>query len=119
MKTLEDVLEMMAAHIDRPMVEEYIRREWLRPIPAETGWHFEEIDIARLQLVYHLSQEIKVNDDGMDVVLSLLDQLYGLRADMLKLVEAVVQQPLPVQTEILLKIKRSQREKNDLPDLKS
>ncbi len=106
MKTLEEVLEVLEAHIDRARLEDYIAREWVRPRRAETGWYFEEIDIARLQLVCHLTQEIQVNDEGMDVVLSLLDQLYGLRTQMKHLAHAITQQPPQVQTEITLIVDR-------------
>jgi len=106
MKTLDEVLETLEERVDRSTLEEYITREWLRPISSQDGWHFEEIDIARLHLVRHLVQDIKVNDEGMDVVLSLLDQLYGLRAHMQKLTEAIAQQPLQTRTEIMMIIKK-------------
>ena len=88
-----ETLRRCVAPIDRPTVEGYIAREWLRPIWGETGWYFEEIDIARIELVYHLTQEINVNEDGMDIVLSLLDQLYGMRAQMQSLAHAITLQP--------------------------
>ncbi len=72
----------------------------MRPIAQPTGWHFEEIDIARLQLLCHLTQDINVNDDGMDVVLALLDQLYSARVQMQKLHYAIAQQPKQVQVDI-------------------
>lgn len=100
MKTIEEVLEMLEARIDRQTLEDYIAREWLRPVYQPTGWYFEEIDIARLQLVCHLTQDIEVNDQGMDVVLSLLDQLYGIRAHTHKLNQAIAQQSPEVQAEI-------------------
>lgn len=106
MKTLDEVLELLEARIDRATLEEYIARHWLRPVSGETGWHFEDIDIARLELVCHLTQNIEVNDEGMDVVLSLLDQLYGMRAHMQKLTYAIAQQPPEVQTEIMMIIKQ-------------
>jgi chaperone modulatory protein CbpM len=100
MKTLEDVLEMMEARIDRQKLETYIAREWVRPQRKKKSWYFEEIDIARLELVCHLTQDIEVNDEGMDVVLSLLDQLYGTRAHMRHLSHAITQQPSQVQEDI-------------------
>ncbi|MDB5491902.1 MAG: hypothetical protein JWO78_1751 [Micavibrio sp.] len=106
MKTIEDVLETMEDRIDRTTLESYIAREWLRPMSGEHGWVFEEIDIARVQLVYDLTQNLNVNDEGMDVVLSLLDQLYGLRTHMQKLTYAVEQQPSQIQTEIMMIIKQ-------------
>ena len=64
MKTLEEVLEILDEQIDRPTLEEYIARQWIRPHRKKTDWHFEEIDIARLQLVCHLTQDIEVNVKG-------------------------------------------------------
>ena len=106
MKTLEEVLEILDEQIDRPTLEEYIARQWIRPHRKKTDWHFEEIDIARLQLVCHLTQDIEVNDEGMDVVLSLLDQLYGMRVHMQKMNRAIAQQPAEVQTSIKMVIKQ-------------
>lgn len=107
MKTLDEVLKMLEARIDRATIEDYIARQWLRPVSGETGWHFEDIDIARLELVCHLKQDIEVNEEGMEVVLSLLDQLYGMRAQMQNLTNAIARQPLEVQTEIMMVIKQS------------
>jgi chaperone modulatory protein CbpM len=90
MKTLEEVLELLDATIDRATVERYIAHEWLRPVAHNSVWYFEEIDIARIELVYHLTQDIQVNDHGMDVVLSLIDQLYGMRAQMQSLLHTKV-----------------------------
>jgi chaperone modulatory protein CbpM len=72
----------------------------LRPIAQPTGWYFEEIDVARLQLLCQLTQDININDDGMDVVLALLDQLYSARVQMQKLLDAIAGQPKHVQVEI-------------------
>ncbi len=101
MKTLDEVVEILQARVDRQTIEEYIAHEWLRPVSGEEDWYFEEIDIARLQLVCHLTQDIQVNDEGMDVVLSLLDQLYGLRAHMKHITQAITQQSPHVQAEIM------------------
>ncbi len=106
MKTLDEVLEILQARIDRQVLENYIARQWLRPVSSQAGWHFEEIDIARLQLICHLTQDIEVNDEGMDVVLSLLDQLYGLRTHMHTLTHAIAQQPPQVQTDIMMVMKQ-------------
>jgi len=100
MKTIEEVLELLEARIDRQTLEDFITREWLRPVYQPTGWYFEEIDIARLQLVCHLTQDIEVNEQGMDVVLSLLDQLYGIRAQAQKFNQAIARQSPEVQAEI-------------------
>jgi chaperone modulatory protein CbpM len=102
MKTIEEVLEMLQERIDRQTLEEYIAREWLQPVSHPSGWYFEDIDIARIELVCHLTQDIQVNDEGMDVVLSLLDQLYGARAHMQKMHHAISQQSPEIQTNIMM-----------------
>ena len=100
MKTLEEVLKM-EARIDRATLEEYIERKWLKPIPHKQDWQFEEIDIARMQLVYHLTEKINVNDEGIDIVLSLMDQLYGTRALMRNIAQAINKQTPDIQAEIM------------------
>jgi len=79
MKTIDEVLSLIEIDIDRSIIENYVAHEWLRPISDDEGLYFEEIDIARLQLIHHLSQDIQINDAGIDVALLLLDQLYNLR----------------------------------------
>jgi chaperone modulatory protein CbpM len=102
MKTVDEVLGIMQKHINRQTLEDYIAREWLRPSRQSTGWQFEDIDIARLELVCHLTQDINVNDEGMDVVLLLLDQLYSTRAHLQKIHNDIGQQPTEVKTEIMM-----------------
>lgn len=106
MKTVDEVLEIMQERIDRQTLEDYIARDWLRPSHQSTGWHFEDIDIARLELVCHLTQDINVNDEGMDIVLSLLDQLYSTRAHLQKLHNAIGKQPPEVKAEIMMVVKQ-------------
>lgn len=100
MKTLDEVLEQLQPRLDKPLLEAYIERRWVRPLPARGGWRFEEIDIARIELVCHLAQDLHINDEGMDVTLSLLDQMYALRTAMQRLGHALSRQPENVQAEI-------------------
>ena len=38
-----------------------------------------QVDLARAQLICDLQDDLGVNDEGVEVILDLLDQLYGLR----------------------------------------
>ena len=100
--SIDDLLADAALHLDRATVEKYIARAWLRPMRRESGWVFEEIDVARLRLVDHLTRDMAINDDGIDIVLSLLDQLYTARSGMHRLSHAIARQPSPVRTEIMV-----------------
>ena len=101
MKTTHDILEIVSHRIDLATLNQYINRQWVKPINHQENWYFEDVDIARLQLVIDLAYKININDDGIDVVLSLLDQLYGLRGHIQKLSFAVAQQSQEIQREIL------------------
>jgi len=40
---------------------------------------FSEADLARANLIRDLTQDLGVNDEGVGVILSLVDQVHGLR----------------------------------------
>lgn len=100
MKTLDEVMETLHAALSRATLEEYIARRWVRPVVEQSTRYFEEIDIARIQLIQQLQHDMQVGDEAMDVVLSLLDQVYGLRSRMRKLTGAIERQPRHVQAEL-------------------
>lgn len=100
MKTLDDIMETLHSALARATVEDYIARRWVRPIVQGNSYYFEDIDIARIQLIQQLRHDMQVGDDAMDIVLSLLDQMHGLRARMRTLAGAIERQPQHVQAEI-------------------
>ena len=106
MKTLDELIEILQPRISREIMQYYISREWVRPVQNSSDWHFDDIDIARVELVCHLTQDIQINDQGMDVVLSLLDQLYGMRAHAAQLHQAIERQPETVRAEIKALIRK-------------
>jgi chaperone modulatory protein CbpM len=53
---------------------------WLAPCSQEAGVLLSEMDLARAQLIRDLRDDIGVNNEGIGVILSLLDQLHGTRA---------------------------------------
>ena len=50
---------------------------------------FSEIDIARARLIRDLKMDLGVNDEGVGVILNLLDQLHGMRRNLMDLREVV------------------------------
>jgi chaperone modulatory protein CbpM len=114
MITMEEALQRLDAIVDRITLENYIQRAWVRPIEQGQIWYFEEIDIARIQLVHHLRQDILVNDEGMDVVLRLLDQVYDLRERMRTLQYAIERQPPHIQAELCFLLKETSDKYTDV-----
>jgi chaperone modulatory protein CbpM len=75
------------AQLDRATLEFWIEEEWLVPSGTTTEVAFSEADLARAELIRDLMQDLGVNDEGVGVILNLLDQVHGLRkvlADMLQ-----------------------------------
>jgi chaperone modulatory protein CbpM len=79
----------------------WIERAWIRPEQESAGWVFQEIDIARVRLVYDLRRSCAVAEETLPLVLSLIDQLYGLRADLKALTAAIERQPDAIRAAIL------------------
>jgi chaperone modulatory protein CbpM len=65
--------------LERPVVETWIEAGWLIPPQAEPELAFGEIDVARARLIAELQSDLGVNDEGVTVVLHLLDQVHDLR----------------------------------------
>jgi chaperone modulatory protein CbpM len=67
------------ADLDRGTLEVWIREEWLLPSSAAAERAFTEMDVARARLIHDLSHNMGVNDEGLGVILHLIDQMHGLR----------------------------------------
>jgi len=95
-QTLEAVGEITADQLER-----YIRAGVVVPVQSEQGPLFREIDLARLSLVVDLAEGYHLDEEALALVLSLVDQLHGLRGDMRAILDAVAREP--VETRVRLK----------------
>jgi chaperone modulatory protein CbpM len=57
----------------------WIEQQWLVPEQTSAGMTFSDMDVARAQFIRDLKTDFGVNDEGVDVILHLLDQLHGMR----------------------------------------
>ena len=71
------------------MLNAWIEEEWLIPSGSSVELSFSEIDIARAQLIRDLQVDFGVNDEGVGVILNLVDQLYGMRRTLMELRQEV------------------------------
>jgi chaperone modulatory protein CbpM len=67
------------AQLDAATLEVWLEEEWLIPTQRAQELAFSEIDLARARLIRDLTQNMGVNDEGVGVVLNLVDQVHGLR----------------------------------------
>ena len=74
-----DVLVRDVDGLEDADLARWIANSWVKPDLADGRYVFEDIDIARVHLIYELRQELDVNEAALPVVLLLLDQLYDVR----------------------------------------
>jgi chaperone modulatory protein CbpM len=60
-------------------LEVWLEQQWLIPEETPAGMTFSDMDVARARLIQDLKGAFGVNDEGVDVILHLMDQLHGLR----------------------------------------
>jgi chaperone modulatory protein CbpM len=75
--------------LERQDLERWIGNAWVRPDGGPGGYQFHDIDVARVRLIHELHSDMRINDDALPIVLSLLDQLYDLRRRMRDLSNAL------------------------------
>ena len=60
-------------------LEYWLEQRWIIPEETIAGPNFSDLDVARARLIQDLKNDFGVNDEGVDVILHLVDQLHGLR----------------------------------------
>ncbi|MDP0928657.1 chaperone modulator CbpM [Paracoccus onubensis] len=79
----------------------YVKEGWVRPARGDTGPVFDDLDVARLRLICDLRLDMDLSDDALPVVLSLLDQLQGIRRELHNLARAVDSQPEAIRRSVI------------------
>jgi chaperone modulatory protein CbpM len=67
------------ARLDQRTLTVWIEEEWLIPARQADEFTFTDMDLARVSLIRDLKDKMGVNDEGLSVVLHLLDQMHALR----------------------------------------
>lgn len=78
----------------------WVEEGWIKPAMGQAGPVFDDLDVARIRLVCDLRSEMSLPEEAVPVVLSLLDQVHGLRRELRRLAEAVEAQPDDIRQAI-------------------
>ena len=70
---------LTSAGLQVQTLELWLDQEWLIPDQTSAEMTFSDTDVARAHLIRDLKGDFGVNDEGVDVILHLVDQLHGLR----------------------------------------
>jgi chaperone modulatory protein CbpM len=84
---------MLQVRLDQDTLTAWIEEEWLVPGDATAEPVFAEVDVARARLIQDLKEDLGVNDQGIGVILNLVDQVHGLRKTVAELLRVVRERP--------------------------
>jgi chaperone modulatory protein CbpM len=102
-----DAQELVDAvdRLEADALERWIEHGWVRPLMEGDIVRFDTADVARVRLICDLHYELRIEEDSVPVVLSLMDQLYAARRDLRALAAAVSAQPEPVRAAIAERVR--------------
>lgn len=92
---------LVRTRVKAEVLETWVRAGWLLPAAHGPEWRFDDIDLARAQLIRDLKADLGVNDDGVEVALDLIDQVHGLRRTLQALLSAVAGESEEVRRRIV------------------
>ena len=81
-------------------LQRWIDLGWVRPNHENFTVTFDNSDVVRVKLIYELHYVLRIEEDIMPIVLSLMDQLYAVRRSLSSLVVAIEAQPADVRASI-------------------
>jgi len=92
-------------HLDEATLATWIDAGWLLPGQADADPGFSDIDLARARLISDLKDDLGVNDEGVSVILDLLDQIHGVRRTFREFLSVVRAQPETTRRRIAADIR--------------
>jgi chaperone modulatory protein CbpM len=98
----------LLARVDRLTVTRlrvWVSQGWIKPAD-EAAQGFSEADLARAALICNLEDELGFDEEDVPVLLNLIDQIHGLRAELKGLLAALDDLPDDVRGTVRLRISK-------------
>lgn len=100
------------APLGAEVLEAWIEAGWLVPRQDGAKRNFFAVDLARAHLIHDL-EHLGVNDEGIPVILDLVDQLHGLRRTLRDLLSAIHAQPEAMRRWIVADLRAAVLDRTD------
>jgi chaperone modulatory protein CbpM len=97
--TEDDVLAAIP-RLTRVQLFTFLEARIVVPFHTETGLVYRPVDIARMELLCDLTEDLELGADSLSVVMSLIDQLHTARRDLRVIINAIAVQPPEVKARI-------------------
>jgi chaperone modulatory protein CbpM len=92
---------LLQTRLQVEVLENWMAAGWLAARPDDEAQRFSEVDVARAQLIRELTHDMGVNDEGIAIILDLVDQIHGLRCALRDIQAALGAQAETVRREAL------------------
>jgi chaperone modulatory protein CbpM len=83
----------------------WVAQGWIKPAD-ERAQNYSEADLARATLICNLEDELGFAEEDVPVLLNLIDQIHGLRAELKGLVDVLEDLPPDVRATVRMRIER-------------
>ena len=93
-------------HVTVTRLRVWVRQGWIRPAAKERQG-FSEADMARAALIRDLEDKLGFDEDQVPVLLNLIDQIHGLRAELKTMLEVLEELPDDVRATVKTRITKS------------
>jgi chaperone modulatory protein CbpM len=82
----------------------FVAADCVVPVEQDGRLGFRDADVARLRLLEELADDFGLDEEAAAVVVSLVDQIHGLRRELRRLGEAVAAETPEVRTRIRVRL---------------
>lgn len=96
----EDEVVIRVTRLTRVQLVRFVEADFIKPQRHSDGYVFNAIDIARLELLCDLSQDVGLDETALGIVISLIDQLHAARQDLAAIARVIDALPVDLRSRI-------------------
>lgn len=90
----------LVRELTQPRLVAWVERRIVQPVLTEEGPRYRDLDLARLQTLVDLHDSFALDAEALGLVMSLLDQVHVMHADMEALMAALSAEPPEVRARV-------------------
>ena len=109
MFTIKEILKP-SSRITEIRLETWVKRGWVSPAQSKNGYLFSELDVARCELIRQFRDDLEIDSETIPMLLSLIDQIHGLRRELRTVMKAIENQPQNIRRQILETLKEQKNQ---------
>jgi chaperone modulatory protein CbpM len=102
----EDEIVATVTRLTRRELVQFIEGDLVRPERSGGGYVFRRVDVARLELLCDLSQDLDLDETALGIVISLIDQLHATRQELAAVAHAIDALPTDMRARLTAELKR-------------